>query len=106
VYNSRRERYIFSFVETSFLDDDDDHDDDDVVLSLGSQIKRAKTLRPQLLPARRAFLLRLDGVFDAGVAKDVATVGRHQMPVVALDLRLIVEADRTRNAGGRGGGGG
>jgi len=74
-----------------------------MALSFGSQIERVKTLRPQLLPARRAFLLRLNSVFDAGVAKDVAAVGRHQMPVVALDLRLIVEADRTRNAGRRGG---
>lgn len=77
-----------------------------MALSFGSQIERVKTLRPQLLPARRAFLLRLNSVFDAGVAKDVAAVGRHQMPVVALDLRLIVEADRTRNAGRRGGRGG
>ena len=61
-----------------------------------SQIQRVKTLGPQLFPASGTLFLLLDRVLDAGVAEDVSAVGRHQMAIVALDFRLIVDTDWTR----------
>ena len=65
-----------------------------------SQIQRVKTLGPQLFPASGTLFLLLDRVLDAGVAEDVSAVGRHQMAIVALDFRLIVETDWTGDSGG------